>query len=170
MAYIVQNMTLIPQNLTMSCWYASLQMLIKWKEEEKQQSLAHLISPEFDAQCVKLRDSNGGIGNAVIVNMAKRIGLKTVPPVSMTPETLEGWLKSYGPLWVNGTSHIVVIAGIMWLPSFGYQVLVYDPSPVGLGSIGWRSLSGWYESGGKVDSRDTGASVETIFLYVSDDI
>ncbi|MBC7901003.1 MAG: hypothetical protein H7070_13235 [Saprospiraceae bacterium] len=169
MAYIVQNMTLIPQNLTMSCWYASLQMLIRWKEDQKKQSLAHLISPEHDTQCVKLRDSNGGIGNSVIVNMAKRIGLKTVPPVCMTADTLEGWLESYGPLWVNGTSHIVVIAGIMWMPGLGHQVLVYDPSPVGLGSIEWRSLSGWYE-GGKVDSRDTGAGVETIFLYVPDDI
>ena len=153
----------------MSCWYASAQMLIKWKEEQRQQSLAHLISPEFDAECVKLRDSNGGIGNAIIVKMSERLGLKTVPPMSPTPEALEGWLMAYGPLWVNGKTHIVVIAGIMWFHGVGHQVLVYNPSPVGLGSISWRSLSGWY-TGNAVDSRDTSASVEAVFLYVPDDI
>ncbi len=166
MAYIVENMTLIPQQLNMSCWYASLQMLIKWKETEAQASFAHLISPELDAECVKLRDSNNGILNPVIVKMAKRIGLAAVPPVCMTDETLEQWLKSYGPLWVNGTSHIVVIAGIMPMPGLGQQVLVYDPWPVNQGKIEWRSLSGWYEWGGAVDSRDTSPNVETVFLYV----
>src|SRR5687767_3124379 len=100
MAYTVPDMKLIPQTMSMSCWYASAQMLIKWKEEQKQQSLANLISPEFDAECVKIRDANNGILNPQIVKTAKRIGLKAVPPLSPTPEALEGWFKQYGPLWV----------------------------------------------------------------------
>jgi hypothetical protein len=65
----------------------------------------------------------------------------------------------YGPLWVNGKTHIVVIAGIR--PG---EVLVYDPSPVNVGSIGWRTLAGWYV-GNAVDSRDTGRDVEAVFLH-----
>ncbi len=52
MAYVVPNMKLIPQAMGMSCWYASVQMLISWKEEQRQASLADLIPPDLDAQCV----------------------------------------------------------------------------------------------------------------------
>lgn len=168
MAYIVQGMTLIPQKLSDSCWYASAQMLINWKQEQRQQSIATLVPPELDAECVKIRDDNKGILNPQILKMAKRIGLKGVPPMSPTPDAIQDWLKMYGPLWVNGISHIVVIAGIMNFPSFGYYLLIYDPSPVNVGNISWRSLS-WYV-GSNVDSRDTSSSVETVFLYVPDDI
>lgn len=170
MAYIVEGMKLIPQELNMSCWYASAQMLIKWKEEKEQKSFAHLISPEFDAQCAQLRDNNNGIQNPQIVQTAQRIGLKHVPPLSPTPEWLEAWLKTYGPLWVNGKTHIVVIAGIAFFPGIGDQLLVFDPSPIGVGRINWRSISGWYTSGSSVSSRDTDKAVETVFLYVPDDV
>lgn len=168
MAYIVEKMTLIPQALKMSCWYASAQMLITWKQEQRQQSIMGLIPPELDAECQKIRDDNKGIANPQILKMAKRLGLVGVPPMSPTPEALESWLKTYGPLWVNGKSHIVVIAGIMSFPSLGHQLLVYDPSPINVGKIDWRSLSSWYAMGGSASSRDTGAGVETVFLHCPD--
>ena len=145
MACVVPGMKLIPQTLAMSCWYASLQMLIKWKEEQRQVSFANLISPEFDAKCSAIRDANTGIVNPEIVKTAK-------------------------PLWVNGKSHIVVIAGIMYVPYLDYMVLVYDPWPVNVGKVEWRSLSDWYAGGTSVSSRDTGKDVEAVFLYVPDDL
>lgn len=168
MAYVVQGMTLIPQALNMSCWYASAQMLINWKMEQRQQSISGLIPPELDAECAKLRDDNKGIQNPQIVKMAKRLGLEAIPPMSPTPEALEGWFAQYGPLWVNGKTHIVVLAGIQPDSSGGYVVKVYDPSPVNVGLIGWRSLTDWYAMGNRPDSRDTSKAVETVFLYVPD--
>lgn len=168
MAYIVEKMKLIPQTLTNSCWYASAQMLIYWKQEQMQASIADLIPPELDAECAKMRDDNQLIFNPQILKLAKRLGLEHVPPVSPTPETIEGWLKTYGPLWVNGKSHIVVIAGIMKFPYIGYQLLVYDPFPINVGKIEWRSLDGWY-IGDDVDSRDTSADVEAVFLHLRKD-
>lgn len=168
MAYVVPNMTLIPQQMGMSCWYASMQMLIKWKEETAQKSFAHLISPEFDSECIKVRDANNGVLNPQILKLAQRVGLNHVPPMSPTPETIEGWFKDYGPLWVNGRKHIVVLAGIMSFPSLGYQVLVYDPWPVNTGKVEWRSLD-WYTGSAK-DSRDTASDVEAVFLYVPNDL
>jgi hypothetical protein len=168
MAYIVEGMKLIPQELNMSCWYASAQMLIKWREEKDQKSYARLISPEFDEECSRMRDNNNGIANPQIIKMAERIGLEHVPPVSPSTAWIEAWLKSYGPLWVNGKTHIVVIAGITYVQGCGDMLLVYDPSPVSVGRIEWRPL-GWY-IGNAVDSRDTSKSVETVFLYVPDDI
>lgn len=166
MGYIVPGMTLIPQGLNMSCWYASAQMLINWKMEQRQQSMAGLIPPDLDAECAKIRDANGGIQNPEILKMAKRLGLKAIPPMTPTVESLEKWLKFYGPLWVNGTSHIVVIAGIGTFLGTTY-LLIYDPWPVNVGKVEWRSLN-WYLSGGQVDSRDTSAGVEAVFLYVPD--
>ena len=168
MAYLVQGMTLIPQGLNMSCWYASAQMLITWKMEQRQQSIAGLIPPELDAECIKVRDDNKGIQNPAIITMAKRIGLEAIPPMTPTTDALEGWLKQYGPLWVNGKTHIVVIAGIMYFPMLGYYLLVYDPSPVNVGKIEWRSLTDWYLMGSSSSTRDTASSVETVFLYVPD--
>lgn len=157
--HVVSNMRLIPQSMTMSCWYASAQMVINWRRQSKQMTEARFVDPSEDAQAISLRDSNNGIANPAIIAFAKRLGLRHVPPMSPSEETLEKWLKAFGPLWVNGKTHIVVIAGIR--PG---EVLVYDPAPLNVGRIEWRSLSGWYV-GGSSSSRDTGGDVETVFLH-----
>jgi ABC-type bacteriocin/lantibiotic exporter with double-glycine peptidase domain len=159
--YEVLGMTLITQTESMSCWYASAQMLVKWRQDKDQRSEAWLVPPELDAQCTLLRDVNSGIQNPQILEMAKRIGMKAVPPMSPTPEGILSLLTTYGPLWVNGKTHIVVIAGI---DTSTQQVKVYDPAP-GAG-IGWRSLSGWYVSGGSPSRRDTAPNVQAVFLYI----
>lgn len=163
--YVVPGMTLIPQQDNMSCWYASAKMLIHWKMNKFQMCLVGLIPPELDGQSLKIRDAGSGILNPQILSMAKRLGLRAVPPMSPTNQALEMWLRRYGPLWVNGKSHIVVIAGIRDM-----QVKVYDPWPPKEGRIDWRSLKDWYVGGmnpaGQPDSsRDTDRAVETVFLY-----
>lgn len=120
---------------------------------------ASILDPSEDSASTKLRDDNTGIVNPAIIEFAKRLGLVAVPPMSPSPAAIETWLKEYGPLWVNGKSHIVVIAGI------GEEcVKVYDPAPINQGNIDWRSLAGWYV-GGSVSSRDTGWDVQTVFLH-----
>jgi ABC-type bacteriocin/lantibiotic exporter with double-glycine peptidase domain len=159
MQYEVPGMTLIPQQLDWSCWYASAQMLIQWKQDSLQQSLADLVPPDLDAMCRRIRDDNQGITNPQIMDMAQRLGLAAVPPVCPTPSAISGWLQDYGPLWVNGQTHIVVIAGIN-----GLNVKVYDPSPKNVGGVDWRSLQTWYE-GSDVDSGDISDGVQAVFLY-----
>ena len=56
MQYEVPGMTLIPQQLDWSCWYASAQMLIQWKQDSLQQCLADLVPPDLDAMCRRIRD------------------------------------------------------------------------------------------------------------------
>ena len=136
--YEVPGMKLIPQQRTMSCWYASAQMIIHWQMNRCQQSFADLIPPELDAECRKLRDDNGGIKNPQIPAMARRLGLREEPPATPSLDFLETLLRVHGPLWVNGDVHIVVLAGID-----GELVKVYDPWPPNTGSVEWRSLSGW---------------------------
>lgn len=159
--YEVPGMTLIKQAKRMSCWYASAKMLIKWREDRDKQCLAWLVPPELDAECARLRDSNHGIQNPQITEMAKRLGLKAIPPISPTPEALEHWLRIYGPLWVNGKTHIVVIGGIN---TAALTVKVYDPDPSV--PVDWRPLEGWYALGNSASTRDTGADVNAVLLYV----
>jgi hypothetical protein len=161
--YEVPGMTKIPQDKMNSCWYASAQMLIKWRQDQAQQSLGWLVPPELDADCKLLHDGNGKILNPQILPMAKRLGLKSVPPVCMTPERMERLLRSYGPLWVNGVSHIVVIAGI---DTKAQMLKVYDPEPIGIGRIEWRSYIGWYEFGNTPSTMDTGPDVTAALLYI----
>lgn len=161
--YEVPGMTLIPQTMRMSCWYASAQMLIQWRQNKTQQSLQWLVPPELDAQCAALRDGNTGILNPQIVRMANRLGLSSIPPMTPTAGLMETWLRTYGPLWVNGKSHIVVIAGIN---TEQMLVKVYDPAPVNIGKVEWRSLVTWYALGTSASTRDTGKDVEAVFLHV----
>ena len=159
--YEVSGMTMIKQKKNMSCWYASAEMLIKWRQDRDKQCLAWLIPPGLDAESAWLRDSNHGIQNPQIIQMAKRIGLKAVPPMSPRPEAIEYWLRTCGPLWANGKTHIVVIAGI---DTTAGTVKVYDPWP-GV-PVEWRSLANWYASGTSPSTRDVGADVNAVFLFV----
>lgn len=163
--YEVPGMKLISQQDNTSCWYASAQMVIHWKMNQKRMSFSGLIPPELDAECVKIRDAAGGILNPQILGMARRLGLVAVPPMSPTREAIDSWLRTYGPLWVNGKQHIVVIAGIR-----GTSVKVYDPWPPKTGKVDWRSLETWYVGGKNPmgqpnSSRDAGLDVASVFLH-----
>lgn len=154
----VQALDLLPQRLNASCWYASARMLLNWKDNKTHQRSA-LIPPELDKASQSIRDGNKGILNPQIIPMAKRLGLTSVPAMSVTSHQIGAWLRQYGPLWVNGAAHIVVIGGIR-----GTMVKVYDPWPVNVGKVNWRSLETWYEGSAR-SSRDIGAGVQAVFLH-----
>src|SRR5689334_6728310 len=124
MAYIVPGVRLIRQTKTMACWYASAQMLIQWRRNQTQSSEIGMPDPSEEPTSVSLERANNGLTDLQVITLATSLGLMAVPPMSPTPDALEGWLKSYGPLWVNGRTHIVVIGGI----STG-SLYIYDPAP-----------------------------------------
>lgn len=158
MAYVVPGMKLIPQSMQMACWYASAQMLIRWRRERTGQCEAGISDPSEDATLRIWKASDRGISDAQIQVLANRLGLQLVPPMSPTTEALESWLRTYGPLWTNGSTHITVIAGIQ-----GLNVKVYDPWPVNTGKVEWRNLSTWY-TGNSASSRDT-KTVSGVFMH-----
>jgi ABC-type bacteriocin/lantibiotic exporter with double-glycine peptidase domain len=164
--YIVPNMEHFQQTKTMACWYASAQMLVSWKRNETQMSTAGQLDPSEDPDSKKLWQDNTGMTNERMLDFARRLGLVAVPPMSPTATAIKGWLMRYGPLWVNGKSHIVVIAGIQdedgWFP----KVLVYNPAFPASDSraMSWKLLDTWYV-GNEVSSRDTSSSVQAVFLY-----
>lgn len=165
MHYEVPGVQLIEQDKNMACWFASAMMVVNWAEYYRANPLRRECSV-IDAQTLAMYKANNGIQNKQIIPLAKRLGLDYVPPLCPSATALLNWLQYYGPLWTNGTSHIVVIAGIRGDDLLGYEVKVYDPWP-GNG-IGWRSLSGWYAGfdpvQANVSSRDTSSDVEAVFL------
>jgi hypothetical protein len=165
MHYEVPGMQLFTQDKDMACWFASAMMVISWAELNRPNPFRNQCTA-VDQQTIDLYKANHGIQNPQILPLARRLGLVPVPPMSPTPEALEGWLRAYGPLWTNGVSHIVVIAGIGGDSFSGYTVKVYDPWP-GIG-IEWRSLAGWYtgfDPGNRgASSRDISRDVQAVFL------
>ncbi len=162
--YTVPNMKLIPQDKTMSCWYASGMMLIKWRRRSRQMTEQAHPDPSQVAKWQSLYKDNTGITNAKIMNFARDLGLKAVPPMSPTVDTILNWLRTYGPLWVNGKYHITVIAGIRDTGT-DTEVLVFDPAKPAKLKGEWRSLIKWYISNPH-SGRDTASAVKTVFLYM----
>ena len=163
MNYEVPNMRLIPQDKTMSCWYAAGQMIIKWRRRSlRMTELAH-PDPSQVKRWKKLYNDNTGITNAKIIAFARDLGLRAVPPLSPTPGLILSWLKTYGPLWVNGKRHITVIAGIKKVKE-KYKVLVFDPALSSMPLGEWRGLEDWYINDNH-SGRDTSGGVRTVFLY-----
>jgi ABC-type bacteriocin/lantibiotic exporter with double-glycine peptidase domain len=162
--YEVPGVQLIVQDQNMACWYASAMMVLNWAERNKWKD--RRSSSQIDNQTLAIYKANNGLQNAQVIPLAKRLGLEAIPPQSPTIDGLFQWLMSFGPLWTNGTRHIVVIAGLRKEDS-GYSAKVYDPWP-GNG-ITWRSLSGWYTGfnpgQNAASSRDTGNDVEAVFLH-----
>jgi hypothetical protein len=162
--YVVPNMKLIPQDKDMSCWFASGQMLISWRQNQTQMcEIAH-PDPALVKKWDKLYDDNPGINNSQIADFAKDLGLKMMGAMTPTPEYMRELLQRHGPLWVNGKSHITVIAGIRSGPT-GTEVLVFDPAKPSLPNGAWRDFFDHYGIQNHT-SLDAGASSETSMLYL----
>lgn len=139
--YMVSGVSLLPQTNNAACWFAAAQMVIRWRRDRTQSSEIGIVDPSESLPEVARFQAMNGITDAQIVGLAQRLGLRRIPPMSPTADAVGGWLKKYGPLWVNGKTHIVVIAGIR--PDHLY---VHDPLPVKIGKTEWRSITGWYDT------------------------
>lgn len=163
--YVVPNMKLIPQDKDMSCWYASGQMLISWRQRATQSCEAAHPDPSMVKKWSKLYDDNPGINNSQIAEFARDLGLTMLPPMTPSPTYLRDLLRAHGPIWVNGKSHITVIAGIRSAGG-GIEVLVFDPAKPALPNGAWRDFYDHYGLQNHT-SLDAGASSRTSMLYIS---
>jgi hypothetical protein len=143
-------------------------MLIDWRGRQTQSCEAAHPDPSQVKRWGKLYDKasgpGGGIRNEDILQFAQDLGLEAIAPMSPTPSSIEAWLIKYGPLWVNGVSHITVIAGIRNSNS-ELEVLVFDPALPQKKHGEWRSVRQWYELDGH-SGRDTSDAVQTVFLHL----
>ncbi|HYS94496.1 MAG TPA: papain-like cysteine protease family protein [Candidatus Acidoferrales bacterium] len=163
--YVVPNMKLIAQDRTMSCWFASGQMLIEWRSQTRRACEADHPDPSLLAKWHKLYDDNPGISDGQIGDFARDLGLRMVGSVTPSPQYVRELLMAHGPLWVNGNSHITVIAGIRRARG-GVEVLVFDPAKPALVHGAWHDF---YQQYGLTPhtSLDASAASPTSMLYIS---
>jgi hypothetical protein len=147
MRYEVPNLQLIVQDKTLSCWYASAQMLILWRREATQSTEMALPDPSELPSYIRMHANNDAIPWATIRQFAQDLGLVPLPLVSPTPQLVASWLREHGPIWADGTKfvvsngvtnsygHVVVIGGISTDPD---RILILDPENGG--SRTWEPL------------------------------
>lgn len=170
MSYQISGIRLIPQDRDNACWYASAQMVVQWRRNSTLMTEAGLLDPSEEPESVRLHRANNVIPWVQIRRFAQDIGLRPLPLMTPTEETLESWMRSYGPIWTDGvpvsesgavvgTGHVVVIAGIDRdvRPS---RILIYDPWPPNHGNKSWRPIS--HLAGILSDSANRGR--DTFFL------
>jgi ABC-type bacteriocin/lantibiotic exporter with double-glycine peptidase domain len=105
------NVPLIPQTQTWACWYACAQMLVQWKRRHERSTLADQMDPSEVSETIRWHVANNGLTYGQVVTLAELLGLRHVPPMSISLHVLENLLRWHGPLWVHGQSHIVVFTG-----------------------------------------------------------
>ncbi len=164
--YVVPDMQLVAQDRTMSCWYASAQMLITWRQRKTQSSeIRHPDPATVDKWNLKCA-GNKGIQNSDIPSFASDMGFEMVGAVTPSPELIQDLMRRHGPLWVNGKTHITVIAGIRKTAT-AVDVLVFDPAIAALRSGAWIDFFTAYGLTAHT-SLDAGAGAETSMLYIED--
>ena len=151
--FVVQGVPLIAQDLDNACWFASAQMVIQWRRGATQSCEDGIIDPSEDADAMAIYAANNGLSDDQILTLANNLGLQPIPPMCPTIGAMKHWLHHYGPLWTNGSSHITVIGGVN---AGNGKILVYDPWPVNVGKVEWRTM-GWLagvDGDADVDSLD----------------
>lgn len=115
------SVPMVPQQRSMSCWYASTCMVIYF----------HVAGPRQGLPAKW--NTNNGINIPDFVTLAQAEGMKTVnhAKVAFSEAQLETILRKHGPIWCagqwDGAPHIVVLTGI----SDG-NVYINDPNPAKL--------------------------------------
>ena len=130
------DVTLIPQPTDVTCWAASLAMVVSARDQAS-------TDPEAIASRAGMNVTTG-YGWNDIQRAVRAWNLVEEGGQSAMPDELERWLEEWGPIWVveiGAPYHAVVLAGIHGdgTPE-GTSVTVYNPWPPGVGAIETKSF------------------------------
>jgi hypothetical protein len=135
--YVVDKVTLIPQDKTNGCWYFCAKMMAKWSSDSGKGSIK---DPADQKDLVNLYEGNCGYSLTTCGTLASKLGMKALSRSERGFSDYLSLLKN-GPLWVaglkggaNGFPHVVIIAGVA-----DTGVLVLDPLPLNQGERGWKT-------------------------------
>lgn len=134
---------LVPQSTSMSCWAASIAMILGWKDQAC-----------FDPQLIAA--NNGGLNYMPSFvrgldpndrHILERNGFLLDAPQCYMLTSVQALIDSHGPLWVASAApapHIRVVTGYD-----GQNLYINDPGPVNSGSryvASFRSFFGQMET------------------------
>lgn len=102
----LRGVPLIRQEKENSCWHAAARMVYGYKRHASIHPLPHSYQ------------DNHGISATEFIELARAIGLRTLPRVNMSygEGFIDDMLRRYGPIWAagnwNGVPHIIVVTGV----------------------------------------------------------
>ena len=151
---------IIPQMTNMSCWAASIAMILGWK---KRMSIPdEVIAKNPGGKSYMTSYQNGLDPNDKRILTAN--GFEIDAPQCYTVEAITQLLKSKGPLWVATWApgpHIRVVTGIL-----GNTVYINDPAPVGKGSQYTKSFAQFFGSMENLGAREQNQKAPVYVAYL----
>jgi len=155
---MIHDVPLFPQTQSMSCWAASIAMILGWKN---QQSIADVTIAANSGGTSYMPEMKIGLdpNDRYIL---RRNGFQLDEPMCYTLSSIEDLIASKGPLWVAGavpSAHIRVLRGVR-----NQRLYVNDPGPVGRGSQYTRSFSQFF---GRMETLGAQEAREPAPIYVA---
>src|SRR5262245_41045121 len=135
---MIYDVILIPQSTNMSCWAASIAMILSWKNQASFDPQMIAANPGGTSYMPQFANNGPGLdpNDRYIL---ERNGFTLEAPQCYTLQAVQGLLAQHGPLWfasLDPAPHIRVITG-----STGSQMHVNDPAPVNQGSTYKRGFA-----------------------------
>jgi predicted double-glycine peptidase len=132
------DVPLIPQSTNMSCWAASIAMILAWRDQASYDP--QLIAQNFGGTNYMPQLSSGLDPNDTYI--LERNGFRVLAPECFAISRVRQLLTQFGPLWVASKApapHIRVVRGMA-----GSTVFINDPAPVSMGSKYSRSFKNFF--------------------------
>jgi hypothetical protein len=135
---MIYDVPLIPQSTNMSCWAASMAMVLGWRDSASYDPSLIAANPGGTSYMPQFANNGPGLdpNDRYIL---ERNGFHLEAPQCYMLEAIQGLLAQHGPLWFASLSpapHIRVITG-----STGSQIHVNDPAPVDRGAVYKREFN-----------------------------
>ena len=153
---------LVPQTSNMSCWAASIAMILGWKNQASyaDRLLAQVNGPGGSNYMTSYQ--NGLNPNDKFI--LRYYGFEIEPPMCYMPGRIKNMLSHWGPLWVATWApgpHIRVVTGMS-----GDTLSINDPAPVNRGARYKRSFSQFFGAMENLGSREMGQSSPVYVAYL----
>jgi len=156
------DVPVVPQTSRMSCWAASIAMILGWQQNVSIPDETIAKNPgglNYMTSYTKGLDPN----DKYILGAN---GFAVDPPQCYTPDAISALLFAHGPLWVATWApgpHIRVVTG-----QLGPLVFINDPAPVAQGSQYVRFFSQFFGAMENLGARELREKAPVYVAYLKD--
>lgn len=158
------DVPLVPQTTGMSCWAASIAMILGWKHQQCISDVT--IAANYGGQNYLPSMQSGLDPNDRYI--LERNGFQLDEPMCYTPALVKSIMSAHGPLWVASAApapHIRVVSGID-----GGRLDIVDPAPVNLGSRYIRSFEQFFGRMEALGAREMNQAAPIYVAYQAETI
>jgi hypothetical protein len=157
---MLYDVPLVPQTSNMSCWAASIGMILGWKNNASYSD--EIIARNPGGKNYMTSYAQGLDPNDQYILRANGFGIE--PPQCYTQNLISGLLYDFGPLWVATWApgpHIRVIRGMS-----GSTLWINDPAPVNQGEQYKMSYSKFFGAMETLGGRELNEALPVYVAYL----